>query len=162
LPDLRYTVVGMRLGHVAVGIMLLVACEHFPEVLDQGRVCASAVESDGVHILVVEASSLDCASDHKGATFDCSIAVDGLVVTVHTKFRDGKDPDSGCASPLRDTCEIVLEPGTYTLEFGDQMETMVVPSGEDVCIPERDPGLASSSGTGSTSTETSTSGSTGG
>ena len=100
-------------------LALLVGCTN-PEEIDYGAVCVTAEQSGDQHRLVVEASSRDCASDHKGASFECTISADGNTAHIETVFQDGKDPNAACFGPLLTTCEVEVEPGTYTLEFADE------------------------------------------
>jgi hypothetical protein len=105
-----------------------------PEVIDQGSACVSTYELDGQQRLLVEANSGDCASDHKGASFECTITSDGMTAHIETVFQDGKDPNAACPGPLETSCEIDVEPGTYTLEFAGEQRMIVVPDGEQTCF----------------------------
>ncbi|MFO7562748.1 MAG: hypothetical protein R6X02_08920 [Enhygromyxa sp.] len=116
-------------------LLLLVGCQQYPEQLDYGVVCVSAEQSGGQHRLVVEANSADCASDHEGASFECSISAEGSAVQIETVFRDGKDPNDACAPALEATCELEVEAGTFSLEFAGEQYELEVPSQNRVCIP---------------------------
>lgn len=120
-----------RIGLLLSPVVLL-AC--YPEHGDYGGVCVTAEQDGDKHVLVVTADSLDCASDHKGASFECSISVDGSAAHVETTFKDGKDPNDACANSLIATCEIAVEPGTYTIEFADEDKSLAVPSDSVVCL----------------------------
>ncbi|HLT39104.1 MAG TPA: hypothetical protein VK034_22625 [Enhygromyxa sp.] len=113
----------------------VVGCQQYPEIADYGVVCVTAEQSGDQHRLVVDANSSDCASDHEGASFECSISTDGLVAHIETVFQDGKDPNDACAEPLETTCEIEVEPGSYTLEFAGEQYQLEVPGAGRVCIP---------------------------
>lgn len=121
-----------RLALLLSPITLLAAC--YPEQSDYGGVCVTAEQDGDKHVLVVTADSLDCASDHKGASFECSISVDGSLAHVETTFIDGKDPNDACANSLVTTCEIEVEPGNYTIEFAAEDKSLEVPSDEVVCL----------------------------
>lgn len=119
-----------------VSVCLFFGCA-FPEQQDYGEVCLSSTARGEEHILMVEASSADCASDHEGATFDCSImSADPGSVVVETLFQDGRDPNGACASPLRARCETAVEPGTYQVAFGDARASVELPLRETVCLPD--------------------------
>jgi hypothetical protein len=115
---------------------VLVGCADYPEQLDYGQVCVSAQQVDDKSRVLVEANSRDCASDHRGATFDCSVEVLEFTIDVETRFMDGKDPNDACALPLTATCEAIVDPGTYTLVFGGERRTLEAPSQDTICIPE--------------------------
>jgi hypothetical protein len=117
---------------VAVLLSLTLGC--YPEEFNEGGVCVSSETRGDQLLLVVEASSRDCASDHKGANFECSITTDGATATVKTVFEDGKDPNDACAGPLRTTCEVVVEAGSYTIEFADEQGLIMVPDGTPLCL----------------------------
>jgi len=123
-PALSFTIVALLLG-----------CQQYPEIIDGERVCVSVEELDGQYRLFVEANSGDCAADHKGASLECTISVDAQHAHIETIFQDGKDPDDACAGPLETTCEVDVEPGTYTLEYAGEQHEIVVPAGERTCIP---------------------------
>lgn len=123
----------MRLALRFSPVVLLAACL-YPEQSDYGGVCVTAKQDGDKHVLVITADSLDCASDHKGASFECSISVDGSHAHVETTFKDGKDPNHACANSLMTTCEVEVEPGSYTIEFADEDSTLEVPSAEVVCL----------------------------
>lgn len=126
----------MRLSCLTFGLVtLLLGCQQYPEISDYGVVCVTAEQSGDQHRLVVEASSADCASDHEGASFECSITTDGFAAHIGTVFQDGKDPNDACASALETICEIEVEPGTYTLQFAGEEYELEVPSQNRVCIP---------------------------
>jgi hypothetical protein len=114
--------------------VLVLGCTSPDEVIDYGTACVSTHEVGGQQRLLVEASSGDCASDHKGASFECTVVTDGLTAHIETVFQDGKDPNSGCAGPLETTCEVDVEPGTYMLEFGGEQRMILVPGGERTCF----------------------------
>jgi hypothetical protein len=114
---------------------ILAGCENHPVEYDVGGVCVTSLEIDGELQLLVEANSGECDADHKGASFECSVSVEGSTVRVETEFQDGKDPDQGCAGPLFTTCEITLNPGNYTIVFADWPEVALPMPGEDgVCV----------------------------
>lgn len=114
-----------------IGLLgLSLACHRYPEVIDYAAVCVSAIEVDGQHKLFVEADSFGCEADHKGASLECTISVDGSTAHIQTVLQDGKDPDHSCQGALETTCEVTVEPGDYTLEFGDDHLPIVVPGGE--------------------------------
>lgn len=120
----------------ALVLVLLPGCkDDYPEVMDYGRVCVTAVEEAGGHVLSVDASSQDCAGDHRGAMFECSITVEGTRALIETVFRDGDDPNLACAAPLEARCEAEVGPGTFTLAFADEEWELTVPSDDRVCIP---------------------------
>ena len=119
-----------------VVLVVLVGCQQYPEISDYGQLCVSAQEVDGEHRLVVDANSGDCAGDHEGASFECSITADGLVAQVETVFQDGKDPNDACNGALETTCEVTVEAGTYTIEFAGEQRALIVPGGEPTCFPE--------------------------
>lgn len=110
--------------------LVLLGCSQ-DEQIDYGGVCIEAQD----HALVVEASSHDCAADHRGASFECSITFDGMTATIGTVFVDGKDPDDSCAGSLETTCEATVTPGTYTLEFAGEQGQIEVPGGARICFP---------------------------
>ena len=109
-------------------------CETYPEVRDHGRVCASIQTDDANHVLQITADSQDCAADHKDAKFECSLVVDDTLVTIETRFQDGKDPNDGCAGPLVAQCEAPVSAGEYTARFDDQDVDLVVPGTDDFCF----------------------------
>jgi hypothetical protein len=116
-------------------IALLLGCQQYPEIEDYGGLCVRAEQGGDKHLLVVLADSHDCASDHEGATFECSISIDGSHAHVETVFQDGKDPNDACAQSLQTMCQVEVEPGTYTIEFaGDDTQMITVPSDEVVCL----------------------------
>lgn len=124
------------LSNVALVALVNVGCGEYPEVTDHGRVCATATHrDDGDYDVVVSADSLDCASDHRGASYSCSIEVDGSVLVVETRFQDGKDPNDGCAGPLVATCEAVVPAGTLTLEFGGEQLAFDLDGADELCLP---------------------------
>lgn len=123
-----------RLGLTLALLVLLAGCP-YPEQIDYGAVCVSAKQNGDQHVLVVDASSGDCASDHKGASFECTITSDGSTAHIETVFRDGKDPNDACAPPLETTCEVAVEPGTHTLVFADEQHEFEVPSNSRICFP---------------------------
>jgi hypothetical protein len=92
------------------------------------------LEENGQSRLRVRARGYDCASDHKGAYLKCTITVDGFSAHIETVFKDGKDPNHACASPVEGTCEVVVEPGDYTLDFADEEQVLSVPDGVHVCF----------------------------
>lgn len=108
-----------------------------PEHEDAGFVCMSTQPSGEMHVLQVDANSGNCASDHKGAEFECSVQreADGSV-SVRTRFQEGRDPNDSCAPPLRAQCQLEIEPGAYEVRFGGHMATVDVPSLDTTCLPE--------------------------
>jgi hypothetical protein len=119
----------------ALPLIALLGCQQYPEIEDYGGVCVTAEQDGNKHFLVVVAGSQDCASDHKGASFECSISIDGDVAHIETVFRDGKDPNDACADQLETACQIEVEPGQYTLEFADEdVFGLDVPSDEEICL----------------------------
>jgi hypothetical protein len=128
------TCVRTPLAALALLPLLTGGCLH-PEIDDYGGVCVTAEQDGDQHRLVVVADSHDCASDHKGASFECSISVDGFVAHVQTVFQDGKDPDHACANSIVTSCEVAVEPGVYTIEFADEKpEQLEVPGDQQVCL----------------------------
>jgi hypothetical protein len=114
--------------------LVLLGCQ-YPEVIDEDRVCVSIQEVEGQYRLFVEAESGDyCAADHKGASLECTITVDGQLAHIETVFQDGKDPNDGCAGPLETTCVVDVEPGTYTIEYADEQIGFFVPGGQRFCV----------------------------
>jgi hypothetical protein len=113
----------------------LFGCQRYPELIDYGRVCVTAEQIGDQHRVVVEANSEDCAADHDGATLACSINSDAAKVQIETVFQDGKDPNDGCGGPLTATCTLEVEPGTYTMAFGDEQAELTVPSNDRLCLP---------------------------
>ena len=113
---------------------MLLACTE-PQQLDYGQVCASVEGDAGQPEIVVHASSGDCAGDHVGASFECTVAAEGSEVVISTVFEDGADPNGACAGPLTDTCAVEVEAGVYTLSFGGESGMLTVPGGEQVCFP---------------------------
>jgi hypothetical protein len=124
----------MRLTTLPALAVLLLGCSPFEEVVDYGSACVSTEEVAGQQRLIVQASSADCASDHEGASFECTITVEGNTAHIETVFQEGKDPNSACADPLETTCEVDVEPGTYTLSFRDEQQMITVPGGEQTCF----------------------------
>ena len=117
--------------HRLIGLLgLSLACNRYPEIIDDAAVCVTAVEVGGQHKLFVEADSFGCQADHKGASLECTISVDGSTARIRTVLQDGKDPDHSCAGPLETSCEVTVEPGSYTLEFDGEQLPIVVPGGE--------------------------------
>lgn len=104
---------------------------------DRGHVCVEVDElADGRVRLLGTAESDDCAADHRGASFECSISLDGTLAHIDTEYRAGRDPDSFCAGPIVTTCAVeVPDPGDYTLEFAGERETITVPSEQTICLP---------------------------
>jgi hypothetical protein len=102
--------------------------------IDHGSVCVSSELVDGQYRISVVADSGDCSSDHEGASYECSVSVDGSEVDIETVHHDGKDPNSACAGPLMATCAVDVEQGQYTLSFGDETQPLVVPSAGSVCL----------------------------
>ncbi len=93
--------------------------------------------------------SVGCASDHARAELSCEIEVEGQDIHVTSRFRDGRDPDTGCADPLTATCETdVLPEGTYTVRYADETFTVPVPSSMPVCAAGAGTGAAPDTGTG--------------
>lgn len=124
---------------LALPLPLALGC--YPEVIDEDQVCVSIEENADQYRLFVEAESGDhCARDHRGASLECTITMDGQLVLIETVFQDGKDPNDGCAGPLQTTCEVDLEAGTYTVEYADKQYGYHVPGGERFCIAGRGPG----------------------
>ena len=116
--------------------LVLAACHQYPEEDDYGVVCVSALEDSEGHVLSVRASTADCASDHEGAGFECTIEVTGREAVIRTTFQDGEDPNDACAEPLYADCSASVEPGSYDVLFGDHdSEQIQVPGGDEVCIP---------------------------
>jgi len=125
----------MRFVIILAGLTIS-ACMQYPEQVDVGAVCVSADDTgDGDVQVTVRASSLDCSSDHKGASFDCSISADGMTLLVETHFQDGKDPNGGCAPARKASCDVLVPPGTYTVEFDGDAQELEVPGGDEVCLP---------------------------
>ena len=85
-------------------------------------------------MLVAEADSRDCAADHRGASYACSLEVDGATVRVTTLFQDGRDPDDACAGPLTATCEAEVEAQGYRVEFNGQDQQVIVPLPDEICL----------------------------
>jgi hypothetical protein len=113
--------------------VLLLGCSS-PEIIDDAQVCVSTDELDGQLRLIVDASGNACAADHKGASFECTITTDGFDAHVETVFQDGKDPNDACIGPIMTTCEVLVEPGTYTIEFDGEEVVIVVPDGDQACF----------------------------
>ena len=129
----------MKLLHSSIGLFgLSLACHRYPEIIDDADVCVTAIEADGEHTLFVEAQSNGCEVDHKGASLECTISVDGSTAHIQTVFQDGKDPDHSCPGPLMTSCEVTVEPGSYTLEFDGEQLPIVVPGGEACFGPDFD------------------------
>jgi len=103
----------------------------FEEQANYGLVCATPVPGG----IEVEASSDDCAGDHDGATFACTVSADGSTLHIETVFQDGRDPDDGCAPPLETSCSASAPDGEYTVEFGSESYPLSIPSGGTVCLP---------------------------
>jgi len=119
----------------SIGLLgLSLACQRYPEIIDDAQVCVTPIEDDGQHTLLVEAQSNGREADHKGASLECTISVDGSTAHIQTVFQDGKDPDHSCQGPLMTICEVTVEPGSYTLEFGGEQLPIVVPGGEQACF----------------------------
>lgn len=112
-------------------LLLLAACTNYPEIEDSANVC---VYAEGQDRLVAYAQINNCAGDHKGAYLKCTITVDGQNALIETVFKDGKDPNHGCVGPIEGTCEAVVPPGDYTLEFDGDERMIVVPGGTHVCF----------------------------
>jgi hypothetical protein len=119
---------------VVSALMLLGACYSKEE--DTGDVCVYTSEEDGQNLLRVHAQGPGCTGDHRGAYLKCTITVDGLNAHIETVFKDGRDPNDACAGPVEATCEVVVEPGTYTLDFDGDELAIAVPEdeGEHVCF----------------------------
>lgn len=112
--------------------LILSSC--YEKVENHGDVCVYASEEDGQSRLQVRARGDGCTSDHKGAYLKCTITVDGQSAYIETVFKDGKDPNHACAPPVEGMCEVVVEPGDYTLEFDGEQQMIEVPGGERVCF----------------------------
>ena len=104
--------------------------------VDNKRADSARVNENGV--IVVEANSNDCSSDHEGGSYSCTATADGSSVVVHTRFQAGDDPDDMCAPPRRATCSVIVEPGTYTLSYRGAEHPLELPGGEPVCLPSGD------------------------
>jgi hypothetical protein len=115
-------------------LLILGACNDYPEYEDVGDVCVYAREVEGQDRLLVYAQVHGCSGDHKGAYVKCTVTVDGQSAHIETVYKDGKDPDDACIGPLEGSCEAVVEPGEYTLEFAGQHQPITVPGGEHVCF----------------------------
>lgn len=113
-------------------LMLLGAC--YSKVEDYGMVCAYTLEENGQSRLRVHASDNGCAGDHRGAYLKCTITVDGHNAHIETVFKDGRDPNDACVSGPEATCEVVVAPGDYTLDFDGEEQMLSVPDGEHVCF----------------------------
>jgi len=108
-----------------------------PEIEDYGGFCLSAVARDEGFLLIVNADSMDCASDHKRARFECEVErVDEGEIVVTTLFQDGKDPDDSCNGPLTTTCEVLLPDGEYTVHFAGESLAIAFPLEPETCLPE--------------------------
>lgn len=119
-----------------VVLSLSSSCTEYPEEIDRGAVCLSAGDQpDGEARVSVRANSKDCSADHEGASFRCSISVDGDRLHVETVFQDGKDHKDSCGGSLTAHCEVVVPAGTYTIEFDGMTEQFEVPDGDEVCLP---------------------------
>lgn len=123
-----------RLELLFVSSFLVLAACNYPKIEDHGDVCVYASEEDGQNRLQVRAQGYGCTSDHKGAYLKCTITVDGQHAHIETVFKDGKDPNDACAPPVEGTCEVVVEPGDYTLEFDGEQQMIAVPGGDHVCF----------------------------
>lgn len=120
----------------AVLVGVLFGCQQYPEIADHGQVCVTAEETNGEYRLLVEANSQDCAGDHEGASFECTITTDGASALIETVFQDGKDPNSACNGALETTCEAEVDVGTHAVEFAGEQYEIEVPSDGSVCILE--------------------------
>lgn len=118
---------------LAHALLLTAACE--AEQIDYGNVCLSSSVAGDAHELLVLASSSDCASDHEGAEFSCSVTEEDGVFVVHTRFQEGRDPNGACAGPRTARCSITAPEGTHEVEFAGDRATVSIPSQDSTCLP---------------------------
>ena len=118
-----------------IWVLLGSGCAH-PEIEDYGGFCLSAIARDEGFALIVNADSMDCASDHKRARFECEVEqVNEAEIVVTTLFQDGKDPDDSCNGPLTTTCEVVVPDGEYTVHFAGESIQIAFPLEPETCLP---------------------------
>ena len=120
-----------------VALLVLGGCEE-PIQHDYGGVCVTSELTESGQLLTIAADSLDCASDHRGASFSCSAEVadePGGTVTIHTEFQDGDDPNSACFDSLKATCTIEVDGEPHRLVFAGAEADLEPGAIEPVCLP---------------------------
>jgi hypothetical protein len=119
---------------LAASVLLLAACNTYPEMEDVADVCVYAREIDGQNRLLAYARINNCAADHKGAYLKCTITVTEQDAHIQTVYKDGKDPNHACHGPLEGSCEAIVEPGDYALAYDGDQQSITVPGGDYVCF----------------------------
>ena len=111
-----------------LGAIVLIGCAE--PMYDHGTICAVA-GADSVEVTAY----VSCGSDHEGATLECTATETGSTVLVETVFKDGKDPNDGCAPALTASCGAAVEPGEITVAFAGEEWPLTVPDGGTICVP---------------------------
>jgi hypothetical protein len=112
--------------------LLLGAC--YEKVEDVADVCVYTTAATGQNVLKVLVQGFDGAGDHRGAYLKCTITVSGLDAHIDTVFKDGRDPNHALGGELHNECEVVVEPGDYTIDFAGDERMITVPGDEHVCF----------------------------
>jgi hypothetical protein len=110
-----------------------IACS-YPVLDDDARVCIAEPATDRLVLHAVKS----CWGDHSGAEVSCTITAGSAgQLLVHTRQRDGKDPNDSCAGELVARCETEpLPPGEYQLVYGDAVANITLPGARDLCLED--------------------------
>jgi hypothetical protein len=112
--------------------LILSSC--YDKIEDEADVCVYTTAVTGQNVLKVLVQGFDGAGDHRGAYLRCTITVSGFDAHIDTVFKDGKDPNDALGPALHNSCEVVVEPGDYTLDFAGDERMITVPGDEHVCF----------------------------
>jgi hypothetical protein len=117
---------------LASSLVIQAACDE--KIEDEGDVCVYTTAVTGENVLRVLVQGFEGAGDHKGAYLRCTITVDGHHAHIDTVFKDGRDPNHALGPGLSNECEVVVEPGEYTIDFAGDEQMLGVPGDEHICF----------------------------